>query len=187
MFPDDSDLSALLDRYERPLVRYAQSILGDLEAARDVAQETFIKLVTGPGPSGKSDGAKPHPANPDSRPLSAWLFTVCRNLAFDVRKKENRMSALTEPETITAGYDGTGTLERQETMAQVLRLMDSLPTNQREVLRLKFQCDLSYREISEITHLSVTNVGFLIHTAIKSLRKELLAEAKKGGSNEFQS
>jgi DNA-directed RNA polymerase specialized sigma24 family protein len=51
-----------------------------------------------------------------------------------------------------------------------------LPKNQREVLRLKFQCDLSYKEISAVTQLSVTNVGFLIHTAIKTLRKELLAE-----------
>lgn len=45
MPPDAPELTALLDRYERPLVRYAQSILGDLEAARDVVQETFIRWV----------------------------------------------------------------------------------------------------------------------------------------------
>jgi RNA polymerase sigma-70 factor (ECF subfamily) len=67
-------------------------------------------------------------------------------------------------------------LERQETMSQIVRLMETLPKNQREVLRLKFQSDLSYKQISEITGLSVTNVGFLIHTAIKTLRKQLLAE-----------
>ena len=45
MAPDASDLTALLDRYERPLVRYALSITGELDAARDVVQETFIKYV----------------------------------------------------------------------------------------------------------------------------------------------
>ena len=90
------------------------------------------------------------------------------------------MSPLTDPETLPMMVDRPGaSLEREEAMSQVLRLMETLPKNQREVLRLKFQCDLSYKEISEITQLSVTNVGFLLHTAIKSLRKELLAESAK--------
>ena len=46
-----------------------------------------------------------------------------------------------------------------------------LPDNQQEVIRLKFQNDLSYREISEITGLSVSNVGFLLHVGIKRLRE----------------
>jgi len=66
-------------------------------------------------------------------------------------------------------------LEQKETMGQVLRVLETLPKNQREVIYLKFQCELSYKEISEITKLSVSNIGFLIHTAIQSLRKQLLA------------
>ena len=90
------------------------------------------------------------------------------------------MSPLKDPETLPIVYERPGTsLEHEETMSQVLRVMESLPKNQREVLRLKFQCDLSYKEISEITKLSVTNVGFLIHTAIKTLRKEMVAESAK--------
>ena len=57
--------------------------------------------------------------------------------------------------------------ERHE---EVLKFVERLPENQREVIRLKFQSDLSYKEISEITDLSVSNVGFLIHTGIKRLR-----------------
>ena len=64
-------------------------------------------------------------------------------------------------------------------MSQVLQVVERLPKNQREVIYLKFQNDLSYKEISDITQLSVTNVGFLIHTAIKALRKELLTESAK--------
>jgi len=90
------------------------------------------------------------------------------------------MSPLKDPETLPITCDRPGaSVEHEETMSQVLRLMETLPKNQREVLRLKFQSDLSYKEISEITKLSVTNVGFLIHTAIKTLRKELLAESAK--------
>ena len=155
---------AALGRYENHLVRYATWILGDTERAREVVQETFLRLC------------KEQPARIGDH-LAQWLFTVCRNLAFDVRKKETRMSPLTDPDTLPAiPQRPSASIEQDETMSHVLRLMDTLPKNQREVLRLKFQCDLSYKEISEITRLSVTNVGFLIHTAIKTLRKELLAD-----------
>ena len=59
---------------------------------------------------------------------------------------------------------------QQERHIEVLKFVDRLPENQREVIRLKFQSDLSYKEISDITDLSVSNVGFLIHTGIKRLR-----------------
>lgn len=61
-------------------------------------------------------------------------------------------------------------LEAAEAHVQLLRLIDRLPANQQEVVRLKFQNGFSYREISNITHLSVGNVGFLIHTAVARLR-----------------
>jgi RNA polymerase sigma-70 factor (ECF subfamily) len=61
-------------------------------------------------------------------------------------------------------------LERQESATALFRLLDALSPNQREVIRLKFQNDLSYREIAEVTSLSVTNVGFLLHTGLKKLR-----------------
>lgn len=67
-------------------------------------------------------------------------------------------------------------LNERQTAGEIFRMLDRLPKNQREVVYLKFQCDLSYKEISEITKLSVTNVGFLMHTALKNLRKELLSE-----------
>lgn len=66
--------------------------------------------------------------------------------------------------------DPAHAMERKERFEEVLRFLDRLPENQREVIRLKFQGDLSYKEISEVTGLSVSNVGFLIHTGIKRLR-----------------
>jgi RNA polymerase sigma-70 factor (ECF subfamily) len=88
------------------------------------------------------------------------------------------MTPLSENEAAahpSAGPRPGAMLEQKEAMGQVLRVLETLPKNQREVIYLKFQCELSYKEISEITRLSVSNVGFLIHTAIQALRKQILA------------
>ena len=61
-------------------------------------------------------------------------------------------------------------VERQEMGRRVLELMESLPPSQREVLRLKFQNGFSYQEISRISGHSISNVGYLIHAGIKTLR-----------------
>ncbi len=61
--------------------------------------------------------------------------------------------------------------ETRDSAARVLEFLDQLPTNQQEVIRLKFQNELSYREIAEVTGLTVSNVGFLLHVGIKQLRK----------------
>ena len=63
------------------------------------------------------------------------------------------------------------TAETRDTAGRILGLVEALPENQREVVRLKFQHGMSYREIAGVLDLSVTNVGFLIHTALKSLRQ----------------
>ena len=67
-------------------------------------------------------------------------------------------------------------LDEKQTVSEILQVVETLPKNQREVIYLKFQCDLSYKEISDITKLSVTNVGFLIHTAIRNIRQQMLSE-----------
>src|SRR5437762_5753434 len=146
-----------LDRHEASLVRYANWILGDIESAREVVQETFLRLCK----------------EQESRVgayLAQWLFTVCRNLAFDTRKREARMTPL---EDTDLGVDSN--LEQKETVGEIFRFVENLPKNQREVVYLKFQCDLSYKEISEVTHLSIGNVGLLIHTALRAIRKRVLA------------
>lgn len=69
-----------------------------------------------------------------------------------------------------SALDPSRAMEERERHAEVMTFLDRLPENQREVIRLKFQGDLSYKEISDVTGLSVSNVGFLIHTGIKRLR-----------------
>ena len=114
----------------------------------------------------------------DSR-LAAWLYTVCRNRALDVMRKERRMVPLTETHERTWASPApapSALAERRDDETQVSRVIATLPPNQQEVIRLKFQDALSYKEISAVTGLSVSNVGYLIHTAIKSVRRQLETE-----------
>ncbi len=149
-----------------PLTRYAARLLGDADRARDVVQDTFVKLLNQP----------PELVNGHA---VEWLFTVCRHRALDVLRKEGRMKRFEEGqvERVTATDPRPGRdLEEAETHETVLRMIDRLPANQQEVVRLKFQHGFSYKEISRITTLSVTNVGFLIHTAVMRLRSEFAAQ-----------
>ena len=160
-------IHAVLDEYERPLVRYAARITGDLETARDVVQETFLKLC--------SDGA-PRDANH----VGPWLYTVCRNRARDVCRKDGRMKTLTEThaETCTdAGPLPAAAAELSEASQRVQQLLTGLSENEQDVIRLRFQNGLSYRDIAAVTGLSVSNVGYLIHTAIKTIRTRVGADA----------
>ncbi len=74
-----------------------------------------------------------------------------------------------------AGFDPApaDVLAHREDHALILRLLDDLPQGQQDVIRLKFQNGFSYKEISRISGYSVSNVGFLIHTGLKTIRTRL--------------
>jgi RNA polymerase sigma-70 factor (ECF subfamily) len=69
--------------------------------------------------------------------------------------------------------DVSTVLEHEEQLSDILKILSTLPANQQEVIRLKFQADLSYVEISRITNLTVSNIGFLIHTGLKTIRERV--------------
>lgn len=157
---DSEWVRAAVAQYEQPLLRYALRLTNDLERARDVVQDTFLRLCR----QTRSDI--------EAR-LAQWLFTVCRNRALDVHRKESRMTPASTTLPTVAPSDGPApdaALEQHETMGRVLKFMAALPANQQEVLRLKFQEGLSYKEISGITQLTVSHVGVLIHNGLKTLR-----------------
>lgn len=166
-------MRGILLRFEGDLLRYAQRIVGNEDRARDVVQETFLKLW------------RQNPAELDGH-LVEWLYTVCRNQAVDVRRKEQRMQILAE-ETLAVCECGAPTpgmlAERHDSAAQVLELVDRLPANQQEVIRLKFQGGLSYREISRVTGLTVSHVGVLIHNGLKTIRARLAAPGHERSSS----
>jgi RNA polymerase sigma-70 factor (ECF subfamily) len=154
-------MEALLQRFERPLLQYATRILGDSDRARDVVQETFVKLQ-----NEKREQIDNAPAK--------WLFTVCRNGALNICRKEKRMTYLDQDLLETRESEQPAPFERieaREASGFLIKILGTLPPRQQEVLQLKFQNDLSYQEISEITKLSVSNVGVMIHNALKTLRQ----------------
>jgi RNA polymerase sigma-70 factor (ECF subfamily) len=160
---------ALLDRFERPLLAFARHHSGDAEAARDAVQETFLRYFRD-RPGGELES------------LAPWLFTVCRRLLIDHQRKHRRIvpmnaaTALTFDESIddTASSPAV-TLEEKDDAARLRGLVKSLPERQRELVKLKFEAGLSYRDIAAATGLTVTNVGTILHHAVQSLREQFHA------------
>lgn len=163
--PDHAFLIATLDRFERPLIRYALGIVGEISAARDVVQDVFLKL---------------HQTLPtlDRERLTPWLFTVCRNRALDHGRKNSRIVNMEhealdrEPSSAPAPSQE---LEEKELNHALKRWIAQLPDKQREAVRLKFEAGLSYQEISAILKTSAGNVGTLIHLGVAALRERWLA------------
>lgn len=153
---------ALAD-YESPLVGYAMGFVHDLDRARDVVQDTFIRLC-------RQDVEKVRGG------LKGWLYTVCRNRALDVLRKESRMRPLDDDRherVISKLAAPDSAVDFNERIDQVMIYMERLPENQRTVILMKFRDGMTYKEISEVTGLSSGNVGFLIHTGIKRLKQLL--------------
>ena len=163
-------ITRALEEYESPLIGYALGFVRDRERARDVVQDTFIRLC-------RQDVEKVRDG------LKTWLFTVCRNRALDILRKESRLSPLSDDEhrqtpADTASPDAAA--DHEERIAQVLRYMDRLSENQKTVILMKFREGMSYQEITEATGLSSGNVGFLIHTGLKRLRQLLPTDLMEG-------
>jgi RNA polymerase sigma-70 factor (ECF subfamily) len=163
---DSTWIRATLERYERPLVLHARRLTGDLEQARDAVQETFLRLVRE-----RREAVEPH--------LAEWLFTVCRNVALDMRCKERVMRTDAQGADDRPGreLEPVVLLEADERRGRVLALLEQLPARQQEVLRLRFQGGLTYQEIQRVTGDSLGNVGYLIHVGIRSLRERLAGDA----------
>jgi RNA polymerase sigma factor (sigma-70 family) len=154
----------VVDRYESRLVGYTCRFL-PLEEAREVVQDSLIRAW-----KSEQDG-KPVEIPP-------WLYKVCRNLAFDRLKKEGRMRTFDEGEEneiVDSAPLTPELIESLELEEAIRRCMKVLSPKAQEALRLKFQEDLSYKQISEVMNESVSNVGVLIHDGLKKLRGHLEA------------
>ncbi|HCN30573.1 MAG TPA: sigma-70 family RNA polymerase sigma factor [Verrucomicrobiales bacterium] len=167
--PDEASLLVrrALDLHESALIAYSAGILnGDVERAREVVQDSLLKLYL------------TEPAKVQDN-LKAWLYTVCRNRALDILRKDQRLDLGNEDALgLAASFDPDPSehADSHEMHARVWELVEKLRPNQREVIRLKFMHDCSYQEIAEVTGLSTGNVGFIMHTAIKKLRQMMQRE-----------
>ena len=156
-----------LELHEKQLLRYAAWLVDDADKARDIVQEAFLRLC-------REDAASMRDRLPQ------WLFTVCRNLAFDLRKKDGQTETLDNAQVRVDENEvalAIQALEQRELLDEILRVMEGLPERQREIVYLRFQCGFSYKEISNLTGLSIGNVGFLIHSAMESIRRRIRPKA----------
>lgn len=155
----------LFDAYEGMLLRYAARLTGNASAAEDVVQNTFVKFIR-----------KWQKKVEVSSDVASWLYRVAHNEAVDHLRGEARLRKLHAEHgaDVVARPSSSGEVsERAENAAQALaRLSD----RERQLVVLKVYEEKSYKEIAEITGLSVGNVGFILHTAIKKLAAMLAAK-----------
>jgi RNA polymerase sigma factor (sigma-70 family) len=162
------EFEEIFNRFEIPLLQYARHITGDREQARDVVQETFVKF--------QRNGALLREDDP-----ATWLFTVCRNAALNICRKERRLMYVYEG-LIEARENEQpmpfDQLQQKEATGFLLQIVGTLPPRQQEVIQLKFQNDLSYQQIAKILQTTANNGGVLLHTALKTLRQRYAQVAK---------
>lgn len=167
--PRYATIEECFDALESPLLHYALRWLPSVEAAEDAVQEAFMRL---------------HAQFGDVREPRSWLYRTVHNLALNQLRRSGRVVPLNNPPEGKAG-EGPGRewpdpqpppdeeLARLERIGLVRRGLERLDPRSRELLELKFREDLSYRQISERTGLTVGNVGYLLHHSIKALAAEL--------------
>jgi RNA polymerase sigma-70 factor (ECF subfamily) len=151
-------ITLAIERFEKPLISYAKQITGDLDSARDAVQETFLRLS-------RQDLEKLQPR------LAPWLYFVCRNCAMDYRRKNGRYQELLEEEDLPLEMCPRQTLVDEEDKQQLAALVARLTARQRELLKLKFEADLTYKEMAEVMKMSISNIGVQLHETIRTLRK----------------
>jgi len=162
---DVDSLGVFLCRYERLLVRFVVNFLRDETVAQDIVQETFLRVAKKP-----------------SRLLGVnschnWLLRIARNLSIDHLRRLVRTRKLTrslEADTVAVVTSTAGEkLDELELKSRVQNEIAELKPRLRMVMLLKVQEGKSYREIAQITGLTVTNVGYLIHQAMQILKFRL--------------
>jgi RNA polymerase sigma-70 factor (ECF subfamily) len=162
----EEKIQMIMNFHESALLRYATRMVNDPNAAQDVVQDTFIKLY-----NGWENGSRP------TRQLKSWLYRVTHNNAVDYIRKESRLRVLHEKHgedvKSLAPRKEKETVDREESMKLALEHIEKLKDNEREVIVLRLQEGLSYRQISEVTGETEGNVGYLLHHAVKKLSQSL--------------
>jgi RNA polymerase sigma factor (sigma-70 family) len=168
--PNASWLHGAFTTYESRLIHYTRQFVGDWETARDVVQDSFLKLC-------QQERGKV------GDPPGAWLYRVARNRALDIlrQRKRHPHDALESVED-TLPHPATSPAPADERLSLVWETMGKLSARQQEVVRLKFLHGLSYQEIRKVTGLSESNIGFIIHTAVRELRHRLHEPTPRQGT-----
>lgn len=154
---------------ESPLLVYALRLVGDRSLAEDTVQEAFMKL---------------HAQFNEVREPRRWLYRTVHNLALNLRRRDARVVPLepvaahglpdSNPDVADPDPLPDEQIVRWEGIGLVRLSLDALDQRSREIVRLRFDEGLSYKQISEQTGLTTGHVGNLLHHALKTMAAELV-------------
>jgi len=161
--PGCETIEELFSALESPLLNYALRLAGDLGAAEDSVQVAFMKLQA---------------QFKEVREPRRWLYRTVHNLALNQQRQARNIIPL-EPGSPDPGETADPRplpdeqIVRSEGIGLVRLTLETLDERSRELIRLKFTENLSYKEIAERTGLKTGHIGYLLHHALKEMADEL--------------
>ncbi len=165
---DESALSILIDRHQSKIYGFIYSKLSDRDMADDIFQDTFIKVIK---------TLKSNSYNEEGKFLP-WVMRISHNLIIDYYRKNKKMPMFRETEEFSIFSimsDNVPNIESKMITSQVesdlRKLIEELPEDQKEVLVMRMYQDLSFKEISELTGVSINTALGRMRYAIMNLRK----------------
>lgn len=170
-----SAISTLLEKYNSRVRNYLRMMVGDDDVAADIAQETFIKALRVIDEGRYTDSGK----------FLSWIMRIAHNKALDYFRSQKSNNSVSES---SAGYNVLGTMKyadrsiedsmiSDQISADIRALVELLPDEQREVVKLRYYSDLSFKEIAEQTGVSINTALGRMRYALINLRK-MVAEKK---------
>lgn len=160
-------VAALFETLEAPLLGYALRLASDADMAQDIVQEAFMRL---------------HGQFDQVRSPRSWLYRTVHNLALNHHRDAARIVPLAagEDDQAPAPVEAVDPspppdeqIARWESVGLVRLGLQNLDGRSRRLLELKFNQGCSYKEISDLTGLTIGHVGYLLHHALKALAAEL--------------
>jgi RNA polymerase sigma-70 factor (ECF subfamily) len=165
---DESALASLIERHQSKIYGFIYSKIGDRDLSDDIFQDTFIKVIKTLKTSSYNEEGKFLP----------WVMRIAHNLVVDHFRKSKKMPFQRETEEFSIfNYmsDNSLTIENQIINEQVevdlTRLLNELPDDQKEVILMRMYQDLSFKEIAELTGVSINTALGRMRYALLNLRK----------------
>jgi RNA polymerase sigma factor (sigma-70 family) len=158
-----SRLGELFERYHRPLYGFLARLIGDQEAAEDLVQIVFQRIL------------KYRHTYRDEGKFSAWIYHLARRVAADHYRRRARQGTVTDPADFDRVSDDTNpaadtSASKQDDLDVMQRALQSLSVEQRELLILHRFQHLPHQEIAKLLNISTGAAKVRVHRALAALR-----------------